>query len=118
MKVDKSGGVNFGACVDAKFIRSAERYYANRNLPLQYNTFHKFLDKFEYFGNEGSEVVYGAIPQEKGFKHSLYFKNTNINRKSGLILYETNSFKDILKYFQCMTDNFILQCEKLLAGDK
>ncbi len=116
MKVDKSNGVNFGASVDAKFIRSVDKYYMNRNLPIQYTAFHKFLDKFEYFGDKNSEIVYGAVRKDNGFIHSLYLKNTKINKKSGLILCQKNTFRDILNYFQGMTDDFLLQCEKLLVG--
>ena len=103
MKVDRiNNSPNFGIKVDAKFIKDAQRYYTNRMLPLQYDTFNKTVEKLEYVGSDSSVIFHTTAPNNKKL-HLLCIKNEGINNKSAAIITKSDKYNDILRFFSSIT---------------
>lgn len=114
MKIENNN-LSFRAKVESKFVNSAQNFYINRNLPNQYEAFQKKIEKFEYFGDENTEIVHKAVNNENGNMHLLCLKNENINKKKAIIIAQNKRYNEILRFFMKLNDTLIKEYEKYLS---
>ena len=107
---------SFNAKINQKFINDAERYYLGRKLVFQYDSFKKKLEKFEMYGEENTEILHHSLQNKDGsVTHMLCLKNELINKKQAVIMYTANKYNEILRFFNNINENKILECEENLA---
>ena len=106
---------NFKAIVDPHFVKSVTKFYSNKGRYMQYEAFMKTVNKFETFGDKHS-IVQSAVIENNGVNnYLLVLRNKHLDKKQGLILKMSNKFDHIAKFFANLTDNAMLEYEKLLA---
>ena len=115
MKIDNiNKSQSFGIKVNKKFVKSAQNFYLNRGLSIQYDAFQKHLEKMEYWASEKSEIIHFNLYDNGNQTLYLGLKNREINKKQALILGKFNKFNELLRFFNNIDEYSLIEYEKLL----